>query len=228
MSELEYEIPMIGLIGLGIATNMVYYNEIMASRRRNGNLTTRLVLDTIEVSAASDSLKRNDIDALIHLVVESGKRLRSAGATHLAIASNTAHVAAPMLRDTVLPVIDLRDAFAAEVSRKNVRQLGLLSTIATQQLGLYDSIENDMNVEVTYPSQRTSAAINNVILDELVQGKTHGQASKVLEHALNELRDAGCDAIALACTDMTLVHHDVAAADVIDTTLIHARAIGAV
>lgn len=216
----------VGLVGLGLATNMVYYREIAAEKKRLGKHSTRSILDTIEVSVASAALQRDDIDALIDLIVASGRRLRAGGATHLAITSNTAHVAVETLHErTGLPVIDLRDAVLDELTRHDVRRLGMLSTSATARYGLYEDALRRASIDVEYPSPRTRQFIDDAIFRELIHGNADGAASQVLEDAITEMRARGCDAVALACTDMTLVHARVAASDVIDTTLVHARAI---
>ncbi|MFK0250297.1 aspartate/glutamate racemase family protein [Amycolatopsis azurea] len=217
----ETKVP--GLIGFAVHTNVVYYTTMAATGR---DYHYRSLLDTIDVEELAHHLRSGDTKAFIRQLTDSATRLREGGADFLAITSNTGHVAADDLATAVgLPLLDLRAVIVDELVRRGARNVGILSTTATRRFALYDTFLARAQMHVHYPQPATAEAIDHVIFEELVSGRTDGTAPAVLTDARAELRADGCDTILLACTDMTLIYPSLRADDTVDTTRLHAEAI---
>lgn len=218
-----------GLIGLGLATNMVYYEVMATVGRTYSGYHSRSLLDTIDFLEASDALASQDMDRFTGLMVDSAARLQAGGANFLVITSNTSHFAVPAIRDSVdLPILDLRDTLTTELTQRGAQRVGILSTIATKHHRLFDDSLAQAGFTVVHPEEQSAAAVNRAIFDELLHGQTSEKSVAALATARDELRADGCDVVVLACTDMTLAYPELQADDVIDTTRIHAVAAASV
>ena len=218
-----------GLIGLAPQTNCVYYLEMTRTAMDvDPTHTPNSLLWTIDFEAAARSVGAGDLDALNALLVDAGTHLAAGGADFLVLTSNTSHSAVHALEaHTRLPVLDIRLVVARELQLRRVQRVGILSTSLTRSAGLYEEVLASAGFSIEYPDSLAATHIDQVIFNELVKGITDGEASAVLKHAADQLRDRGAQAILLACTDMTIVADQLTDSDIVDTTTLHAKAAGA-
>jgi aspartate racemase len=80
-------------------------------------------------------------------------------------------------------------------------------------------------IEYRIPNTEQRARINQIIYDELVYARSLPESRAYFQNVIRELGDNGCDAVALACTEIPLL---ISAADsrlpILDSTRILARA----
>ena len=75
------------------------------------------------------------------------------------------------------------------------------------------------------PTEDDQRECSRIIMEELVLGVLRPASVRFLEELTGRLRDAGCDAIVLGCTELPLVLHDGnAALPTLDSTRLLARA----
>lgn len=140
--------------------------------------------------------------------------LARAGAEAIAIACNTAHFWADEIAQAAnLPVIHIVDAALAEVflerqyaqqtAQPSPRNIMLLSTDATQSLGVYAKRAAQHNITLLSPSRADQQVITDVI--SLVKaGQTEKGRALILPMLTTQLQH-GVDRFLLGCTEMPLV-----------------------
>ena len=75
------------------------------------------------------------------------------------------------------------------------------------------------------PDSATRADLHRIIMDELCMGKFLPGSIESFRSAVDALKDEGCDAVALVCTEIPLILNDGnSALPVLDSTRLLARA----
>jgi aspartate racemase len=139
-------------------------------------------------------------------LVEGAQWLQEAGATHLAIPCNTAHVFVPALSERVgLTIVHMIDEVARRLSgwTPHVRRVGLLATDGTVGSGLYQEWLERVGIETVLPTAQRQAAVMAAIL-AIKAGRRRGADVEVLSRVALELIDGGAEAIVAGCTEIPL------------------------
>ncbi len=75
------------------------------------------------------------------------------------------------------------------------------------------------------PSVEERDACNRIIMDELVRSRFQPESVAYFQQVIGRLKDQGCDAVVLACTEIPLIINDGnAALPTLDSTRLLARA----
>jgi aspartate racemase len=79
--------------------------------------------------------------------------------------------------------------------------------------------------ELVRPDAAERAEINRIIMDELVCGVFRPQALHYFQSVIARMKDAGCDAVVLGCTEIPLIVDDSSSPlPTLDSTRLLARA----
>lgn len=148
--------------------------------------------------------KENPLPELIH----TGRILKNAGATFLAMLCNTSHAYAEDLEKlTGLPVVNMIDLTANYVNYAygNNSKVGLLATDGTVMSNLYQNsfFEINPSIEVLTPSVRNQKKVMNAIYD-IKSVSVNERNMNALQDAAQELLDRGANVIILGCTEIPL------------------------
>ena len=220
----------IGLIGgMSWESTLLYYQGI--NRRFNrclgGAHSAPLLLHSVDFAEVEEHQRRDRWDRAGELLAASARRLEAAGAEGLILCTNTMHKVSPAITAaTSLPLLDLIDITGDAAVRAGHRRVGLLATRYTLEHGFYrEQIERGRPLEVLTPEDDERSAIHRIIFDELCHGQVES-ASKELVRALSgRLRDRGCDALILGCTELALlVTPEDSPLPLLDSTELHIEA----
>jgi aspartate racemase len=81
------------------------------------------------------------------------------------------------------------------------------------------------SLEWRIPPEDARVRINDIIFRELVYGKFTREAVVYFQHVIEALKEDGCDAVALACTEIPLLMNDAnSPLPTLDSTRLLARA----
>jgi aspartate racemase len=156
--------------------------------------------------------------------------LAQAGVRAICIPCNTAHYwHEEMAAASPVPVFHIVRASAAEVRQKNpsVRSVGVLSTLGTQQSGIYRAALTEMGLEVV---ESTEEEFEELVLPgiALVKSNQLAAAEILFAEAAACLCERGAETIILGCTEIPLgMQHQLHArpAMFVDSTDALARAV---
>jgi aspartate racemase len=219
----------LGIIGGATwSSTALYYEQINrgVAQRLGGLHSARLIIESLDFEEYAAFHRANDLSGGNALIVDAAKRLKTAGAEGLVLASNTMHRAhAEVTMATALPLIDIRQVTAEQLTADRRTRIALLGTrfTMTEPFAREPYEERGIVVHELTPDWR--AEVDRIIYEELAAGRVVRDSQRKLKTLITELAKQKVQAIVLGCTELVLAV-DVRAniLPVYDTTGIHARA----
>lgn len=165
-------------------------------------------------------------DGVAALMLSSEEKVAKAGAELIICPDNTIHrVFDKVVKKSRLPWLHIAEEVAAEAKRKSYKCVGILGTTYTMEGPVYKEKLDAVGIEHKIPPSNDRDLINRIIFDELVAHRFTDEARAYFIGVIEELKNAGCDSIALACTEIPLiVKPKHAPLPVLDSTRLLARA----
>ena len=225
---MTFEQKTIGIIGgASWESTALYYKLINQSvRERLGGLNSAKIL---LYSVNYDPIVRLENEGRWHEVGNqlaiAAKSLQDAGADFLILCCNTLHKATPAIEGAIqIPFLHIADAAGSVLSKSHIQTIGLLGTQFTMEDGFYASrLEDKFGLHVITPKLLDRQMIDQIIYNELCQGKVRPESKEELVRIIETLRNNGAEAILLGCTELgMLISSEDATIPVHDTTLLHA------
>ena len=169
-----------------------------------------------EVSMHTPSLDRyvacldaGEMEGVAWLMLQSAGKLARAGADFLVCPDNTIHQALPLvLPRSPLPWLDIADVVAREATRRGFRRLGILGTTWLVDSEVYPRALQAHGLSWLRPTAEERDEVGRLIMDELVAGIQRPEQVACLARVIARMKDAGCDAVVLGCTELPLVLDD--------------------
>ena len=171
-------------------------------------------------------LEAGDLDGVGDLMLASVRKLQSAGADFVICPDNTIHQAFAYVEPrSPLPWLHIADVVAAEAADRGFRRPAVMGTRWLVDSEVYPEKLTARGLAFERPEPGERDEINRIIMDELVCGVFRPAALSYLKGVTNRLKDAGCDALILGCTELPLIIDDEASAlPTLDSTRLLARA----
>jgi aspartate racemase len=165
-------------------------------------------------------------DAVGEMILESADRLVRSGAQLLICPDNTVHQGLDLIRErSPAPWIHIAEEVSEEARRRGFKRLAILGTRFLMEGPVYRSKLANAAIDYRVPNTEQRTRINQIIYDELVYARFLPESRGYFQSVIGDLRDDGCDAVALACTEIPLL---IGAADspipILDSTRLLARA----
>jgi aspartate racemase len=173
-----------------------------------------------------DAIYRDDWDAVGDLMLSSANKLAKAGADFLVCPDNTIHQAFSYVAPrSPLPWLHIAEVVAEEADARGFRRLGLTGTRWLVESEVYLEKLTARGLEYLRPDLAEREAINRIIMDELVYGVFKPASVTYFQQVITRLKDQGCDAVILGCTETPLILSDAnSPLPVLDSTRLLARA----
>ena len=149
---------------------------------------------------------RDDWDGVAALMLESTRRLATAGADFAICPDNTFHQAYDRVqKSSPIPWLHIAEVVAAEAATSGMRHLGVLGTRYLMEGPVYREKLGTRNIAMTTPQAASRAEINRIIFEELVNGRVLEPSRARCLEIVGELHAAGCDGVVLGCTELPLI-----------------------
>jgi aspartate racemase len=166
-------------------------------------------MHTPSLATTMDCIYRHDWRGVADIMLASAQKLASAGANFLICPDNTIHQAMPfVVPRSPRPWLHIAETVADEAVARGFRRLGLLGTRWLVESTVYPDVLSARGVSFVCPEAVERDEMNHIIMDELVCGIFRPQATVWFQRMIARLRDAGCDAVVLGCTEIPLIVHD--------------------
>lgn len=220
----------IGLIGgMSWESSIEYYRIINQQVREalGGMHSARSVMISVDFEEIEKLQVAGEWDEATRIMVQCAKEVEGAGADFLLICTNTMHLMADEVQSAIdIPLLHIADATAMAVQKAGLVKVGLLGTRFTMEKDFYRGrLEKAHRLQVLIPDEKGRALINQVIYDELVQGKIVQESREGYLEIIQALIDKGAEGIILGCTEIgLLVKQEDVPLPVFDTMEIHALA----
>jgi len=215
----------IGIIGgMSFESTIEYYRIINEEiNKKLGNLhSAKMLIESYDFDEIEKLQAVEDWDKLTKILINSAKKLESAGADYIAIATNTMHLLADEVQANIsVPLIHIAEAAANVIKSQNISTVALFGTKYTMTKPFYkDKLKNEYNINVVIPEEEEQKIINDIIYNELCKGIIKETSREMLNNIIHNCRLKGAQAVVLGCTELPNIIKQ-AEIGVINTTHAH-------
>ncbi len=139
---------------------------------------------------------------------------------------NTIHQALPFIQSRLpRPWLHIAEVVTDEAVRRGFRCIGLLGTRYLVNSEVYPQALTARGLKYVRPEPAEREEINRIIFQELVCGVFNPEAVTYFQGVISHLKNTGCDAVVLGCTEIPLIMNDTnSPLPTLDSTRLLARA----
>ena len=154
-------------------------------------------------------LDRDDWPGVGELMLASANKLAEIGADFLICPDNTIHQALPLVEPrSPLPWLHIAETVATQAVARGFQRLGITGTRWLVESEVYPEKLRAHGLKYVRPNMDEREEINRIIMDELVNGIFKPEAVAYFQRVIGRMKDEGCDAVVLGCTEIPLVMND--------------------
>jgi aspartate racemase len=201
----------IGIVGCSAEGAALCYRTLCAegAARLGAHAHPEVSLHTPSLAGYVRCLEAGDLEGVAALMLASARKLAAAGADFLVCPDNTIHQAFDLVAPrSPLPWLHIAEAVAEAAVQRGFHRVGVLGTAWLVRSDVYPAKLAARGIEAVRPSDADRDLVGRIIMDELVPGTVRAGSTAQLVAVIERLRDRGCDAVALACTELPLVLDD--------------------
>lgn len=219
----------IGLLGGMSWESSAEYYRVMNQEvkcRLGGLHSAKILMHSVDFEGLRQHMLRDDFDAIGAELSRAARTLEKAGADIMVIGTNTMHMVAPQVADSIsVPLIHIADTTADVIEEMGLTKVGLLGTKFTMEREFYRDRLAQRGIESVIPSEEDRKLVDRVIFDELCKGDFLDRSRTEYLRIITDLAEQGVGAVILGCTEIGLLVRDGDTnVPVLDTCTIHAVA----
>ena len=171
-------------------------------------------------------LDRDGWQGVADLMLDSAHKLASIGAQFLVCPDNTIHQALPLvLPHSPLPWLHIAEVVTDEAVARGFAKIGITGTKWLVDGEVYPEKFAARGLDFMRPTDAERDELNRIIMDELVCSVFKPESVTAFQRVFGRMKDAGCDAVVLGCTEIPLIMNDAnSPLPTLDSTRLLARA----
>jgi aspartate racemase len=155
------------------------------------------------------SIYRDDWPGVAELMLSSAHKLAKSGADFLICPDNTIHQALSDVETrSPLPWLHIAGTVADHAVERGFRRLGLTGTRYLVNSTVYPDRLTARGLSYVRPTSAEREEIDRIIMEELVYGVFKPEAVAYFQRVTGRMKDEGCDAVVLGCTEIPLLMDD--------------------
>ena len=195
-------------------------------RRLGAHVHPEITLTGVAMHFMMGAYESGDMERVRSLFAEDIRKLAAAGADFFVCPDNTAHIALERPGpDFAIPCLHIAEVVAAEAEAKRYKKVAILGTDWTMTGPVYPGALGRRGIGWEIPVEQDRALIHRVIFDELCLGEFRDSSRDAYVKIIRRLVSAGCDAVALVCTEIPLlITAEVSPLPILDSTRLLAAA----
>ena len=210
---MEHPIGIIG--GMGPMASQLFYKMVTehTAAERDQDHIDLILLSDASMPDRTAAILSGQYEGPYEQLLSDARLLERCGCTAIAITCNTAHFFADMIADKIgIPILHMiRETAAALARRCPGGTVGVLATDGTIQTGLYQKALEARGLAPWTPPAEIQKEVMHQIYDRVKKGLPwDGESWARIEAAC---RGAGCAAVVLACTELSVIKADQGLAD---------------
>jgi aspartate racemase len=154
-------------------------------------------------------INAGDWKGVAELMLGSAHKLAAIGADFVICPDNTIHQALHHIDGRLpIPWLHIADAVGDEALARGFKRIGLTGTRWLVDSEVYPQKLSARGLEYVRPEKPEREEINRFIMDELVRGIRSAEAIAYHQKVIAGLKEKGCDAVVLGCTEIPLIIDD--------------------
>jgi len=174
-------------------------------RRLGPHLHPEITMTGVAMAPVLEDYDRN-LERVREVFWRDAQKLAAAGADFFILPDNTAHVALETDgRDFPIPGLHIGDVVAEAAMASGRRKIAILGTNWTMTGPVYPGSFGRRGLSWEIPDQEDRDLIHRVIFSELCLGLFLDESRSSYVRIVRKLAERGCDAVALACTEIPLL-----------------------
>jgi aspartate racemase len=169
----------------------------------------RITMDSIPLASWMPAFDSGDLPEIARIMLDSAGVLADAGADFAICPDNSAHLAWDDVQPkTPIPWLHIAHVVGEEAARRDCHTVGVLGTRFTMAGSVYRDALTPLGIDVVTPEPADVERVDRIIFDELVDGILTRASRQTYCDVIARLAARGCDAVALACTEIPLLVDD--------------------
>lgn len=205
---MEHPIGIIG--GMGPMASQLFYKMVTehTAAERDQDHIDLILLSDASMPDRTAAILSGQYEGPYEQLLSDARLLEQCGCTAIAITCNTAHFFADMIADKIgIPILHMiRETAAALAGRCPGGVVGVMATDGTVQTGLYQKALTERGLTPWTPPAEIQKEVMHQIYDRVKKGLPCDQESWA--HIEAAYRRAGCAAVVLACTELSVIKAD--------------------
>ena len=152
-----------------------------------------------------EPFNKKDWESLSNIINDSMKKLASIGADFAIIPANSVHFAFKEIeKNSPIPVLSIVEIAAKECKGKNYKKVCVLGVGMTMSDGLFNQQLSHYGITPIIPLKGEQKIVNEVIYN-IVTAKVTDKSIKKIVDIISSLKEKGCYAVILGCTELPLI-----------------------
>ena len=195
-------------------------------RKLGSHMHPEITMTCSPMSLLLEAWERSDNRMLRAAFMEDAKKLAAAGCDFFVCPDNTAHIALESKGDAYpIPGLHIGEVVAEQAKRDGRTKVGILGTRYTMAGPVYPGSLGRRGIGWAVPDEADRKVIDDIIFDQLCLGVFTDESRDAYVQIIDKLKDEGCDAVALVCTEIPLlITQDVSPLPILDSTRLLAAA----
>ena len=198
----------IGIVGCSAEGAALCYRTICgeAPAVMGEHMHPEITMHTFPLGDYTPFINTRNWEKIAGLMIGSACILAAAGAEFAISPDNTIHEAYDLvIKKSPIPWLHIAEAVAEEAVKKGFKKLGITGTKFLMTGPVYPDVLEKYGISHEIPADEDREKINTIIFSELVYGNFTEESRLYFNEVIGELKDRGCDAVVLGCTEIPLL-----------------------
>ncbi|UCD30084.1 MAG: amino acid racemase [Planctomycetota bacterium] len=198
----------IGIVACSAEGAALCYRTIckQAAHQMGEHCHPEITMHTHPLSEYMAHIRTDNWKGVAQLMLSSADKLAAAGAEFAICPDNTIHQAFEMVApQSPIPWLHIAGTVAEQAKRCGYKRLGILGTKYLMTGPVYPQALQIHNIACHIPDENIRAQIDEIIFTELVNSIFREQSRHYFKQVIEQLKDQGCDAVVLGCTEIPLI-----------------------
>lgn len=198
----------IGIVACSAEGAALCYRTICAeaAARMGAHRHPEITMHTYPLADYLTPDREDDWEGIASLMLASVRKLAEAGAQFAICPDNTIHQAFHLVApESPIPWLHIAEVVGRAAQAAGYAKLGVLGTKSLMTGPVYAEALDRLGIAHETPPAEDRERLQDIIFNELVCGNVRDDSRRRLNEMIARLRDRGCQAAVLGCTELPLL-----------------------
>lgn len=201
----------IGVIGgMGPMASQLFYKMVIEHTvaQKDQDHINMIILSDASMPDRTEAILSGHYEEPYQQLLDDARLLEQCGCKAIGITCNTSHFFVDMIKDKInIPIIHMiRETAACIAGICHGGKIGIMATDGTVRTELYQKALREEGLSPYIPSEEIQKEVMYQIYDRIKNGQPFDAVS--WHRIETEYRNAGCERVLLACTELSVIRAD--------------------